>query len=172
MKPKNYWTYEKCKEAALKCETKKELREKYGTVHKLIYKNKWVELVEHFSEFRKANGYCTYEKCKDVAFKFTNKTIFIKEYYSAYMSITKNNWNELFDHMLKYEKSYDTYTYVDCKEIVSKCKHKSEFISSNYRHYNTIIKNDWNELMLNFSDKEYLTYDKCRELALLCETKK
>lgn len=46
-KHKNYWTYDKCKNAALECETKYELKNKYITAYFKIYNEKWFELFSH-----------------------------------------------------------------------------------------------------------------------------
>jgi len=171
-KPNGYWTYERCKDAALECNNNRELRKNYKTVYKLIYKNDWKELMSHFKKFRKDNGYWTYENCKDVALKYDNKTKFIKSHCSTYNSIIKNNWLDLLSHMVKYHKKFDCYSYDDCKELISKCKNKTEFIKYHYPYYNTILKNNWSELLLYFIENDnHLTYKKCRELAFLCESK-
>lgn len=43
------WDYETCKNIALTCKTRKELKEKYYQVHYKIYKKKWYELLEHMT---------------------------------------------------------------------------------------------------------------------------
>lgn len=46
-KPRNFWTYEKCKIEALKFKYKKDLKKEYPVVYRKININKWYELVEH-----------------------------------------------------------------------------------------------------------------------------
>lgn len=43
-KPNKYWTYERCKEHALKCTKRKNLK---WAVRQKIYENRWFELLEH-----------------------------------------------------------------------------------------------------------------------------
>lgn len=42
-KPSGYWTYEKCKEVALKCKTKSEFLKKYKGAYLKTIKNKWMD---------------------------------------------------------------------------------------------------------------------------------
>lgn len=43
-----YWTYDTCKEEALKYQTKKEFKEKCETAYKVVLRKKWFKLIEHF----------------------------------------------------------------------------------------------------------------------------
>ena len=45
IKPKNYWTYEKCVEESLKYKTKKELKNNSIGCYNKIIKNKWGEIM-------------------------------------------------------------------------------------------------------------------------------
>ena len=45
---RKYWTYDKCKEVSLKCESKIELEKLYGSAYNSIHKNKWFGLFSHF----------------------------------------------------------------------------------------------------------------------------
>ena len=42
IKPKNYWTYDTCKEEALKYRYREDLRHNAPGAYNVIYKNKWV----------------------------------------------------------------------------------------------------------------------------------
>lgn len=42
-KPRGYWSYEKCLEAALLCKTKKEFKDKYSSAIYPARKNGWVD---------------------------------------------------------------------------------------------------------------------------------
>ena len=48
---------------------------------------------------KKPNGYWTYERCKDAAFKCSNKGEFQKRYSTAYATVLKNKWIDLTQHM-------------------------------------------------------------------------
>jgi hypothetical protein len=50
-KPNLYWTKEKCFEAALLCNSRNELKIKYGTVYYYIHKNNWTdEMTKHMKK--------------------------------------------------------------------------------------------------------------------------
>lgn len=46
-KPNGYWTYERCKEIALKCESKVDLQNKHSSVYNNIQKYQWFDLFSH-----------------------------------------------------------------------------------------------------------------------------
>ncbi len=53
-KPPGYWTYEKCKEISLTCETKEELYKKFSGAYKVILDNDWLEeMCSHIEENKK-----------------------------------------------------------------------------------------------------------------------
>ena len=112
MKPKGYWTYEKCKEASLICKTKIELKTNYNAAYKLINKNNWVELTSHFIEGQKPKNYWTYEKCKEVSLECKTKTELKIKYCSAYNKIYMEKWLELLSHLEKVGNKYKRLIYV------------------------------------------------------------
>lgn len=106
-----HWTYEECKMVALESKTKTELFKNYRRVYDVIYKNKWFELIEHFIKFSKPQGYWTYERCKEEALKYNNKSDMANETF-AYFAILRNKWFNLFEHMKKYDKKRKRLIYV------------------------------------------------------------
>lgn len=52
MKPRGYWTYERCKEIVGKYKTKSELYTNNKSVYVKITKMKWFELIENLTESR------------------------------------------------------------------------------------------------------------------------
>lgn len=86
------WTYEKCKEEALKYNTKISLRLGNSTVYSKCIKNKWYDLLSHMQEVLKPKGYWTYEKCKELSLSCKTKLEFIKSKGSAYSISLKNGW--------------------------------------------------------------------------------
>lgn len=44
-KPKNYWTFEKCLEAAKSCKNKTEFARKYDCAYKKSKKNNWFDKI-------------------------------------------------------------------------------------------------------------------------------
>ena len=141
------WTYEKCEEIALKCKNKNELRNNYVSIHNKIRKNKWFELLEHFVELKKPNGYWTYEKCKEIALKYKSSKDIINNYEVVYNKIRKNKWFELLEHFIKLKKPNGYWIYDRCKEVALKCENKNEFQNKYSSAYNIIRKNKWYELL-------------------------
>ena len=102
-KPSGYWTIEKCKEAALKYNFRKEFQKKYATVYQTARKNNWLdECCAHMIEINKPQGYWDLNHCKKAALKCKNRKEFGKKYGGAYSTVTKNRWlDECFAHMKK-----------------------------------------------------------------------
>jgi len=48
IKPRNFWTKEKCKEIVSDCLNKSELRNKYLTCYQIISRNNWMSDLESF----------------------------------------------------------------------------------------------------------------------------
>jgi hypothetical protein len=86
------WTYEKCKEEALKYNTRNTFKLGSSTAYKKCIKNKWYELLSHMNEVLKPKGYWTYEKCKELALSCKTKLDFIKYKGSAYNIALENGW--------------------------------------------------------------------------------
>jgi len=112
-KPKNYWTYEKCKEISSSCKTNTELKCKCSSAYEKILKNNWSELMPKTMKIVKCNNYWTYEKCKEVALKCETKKELKSKYVSAHNKIYKENWLELLSHLKKIGNKYKRliYTY-------------------------------------------------------------
>lgn len=162
-KPKGYWDYKKCKEEALKYNSKSEFAYKNSWVYKIIHKNKWIELMDHIINKIKPKGYWTYERCKKEALKYNRKIDLVHKCESVYQIILKNKWIELMNHM---EQGW---TYEKCKEEALKYNSKSDF-KKNSLAYTKINKNKWYELTFHMVSKTkpkgYWTYKKCKEEAL------
>jgi len=174
-KPNGYWTYEKCKDVALMCETKIDLKKTYNAAYNKINKNNWFELTDHIINIIKPKGYWTYEKCKNVALECENKIDFVKKYSTANDTINKNDWIELTSHFIESQKPNGYWTYDKCKDSALKCKNNKELKEKYRTAYKKITQNNWIELTSHFiktqKPKNYWTYEKCKEVALDCETK-
>jgi hypothetical protein len=66
-------------------------------------------------------------------------------------------------------------TYELCKEVASKFKHISELQRADFNVYGKILKMGWNELLSDYilltKPNGYWGYERCKESALLCESK-
>jgi predicted GIY-YIG superfamily endonuclease len=167
-KPKDYWTYEKCKDAISNYDTSNDFRLNCISAYNTIRRNNWDELLKPLKSLKKPKDYWTYEKCKEAALKCETNVIMYKKYGSAYNVIYKNKWFELFDHMI----NYYNLNYEKCKEIALTCKTYKELRIKYSSVYNKINKNKWDELKKHFNIKniDYWTYEKCKEIALTCES--
>ena len=143
-KPNRYWTKERCKDVALLCETKKEISNKYAVAYGVITKNKWNELISHFIEERKPNGYWTKEKCKEVALTCRTKKEFIEKYSNPHTLAIKNGWlNEICSHMKELRKPNGYWTKERCHEEALKYTTKNEFRNNNLSSYDISYRNKW-----------------------------
>lgn len=95
-KPNGYWTYDKCKEEALKYNSSSELQKKCSSAYNVIFKNKWNELTKHF--IKMGNKY--------------NRLIYAYEFsdYSFYVGLTGNikrrsNQHKIYDNSSVYKHS-------------------------------------------------------------------
>ena len=95
------WTYEKCKDISMSCNSKTEFRKKSTSAWNSTIKHGWLdELCYHMThEQKKPNGYWNYERCKEESLKYDNKQEFRKNGTGAHNSIFKNKWFDLYSHM-------------------------------------------------------------------------
>jgi hypothetical protein len=101
--PSNYWTKEKCQVAALKCKTRTEFNDKYGSAYGKALKNRWIdEICSHMIEIHKPDGFWVKEKCEEAALKCKTRSEFYKKYGTAYNNALKNKYlDEICSHMKK-----------------------------------------------------------------------
>jgi predicted GIY-YIG superfamily endonuclease len=98
---KEVWSYEKCKEEALKYKSKASFIRVNNEIYKYIIHNNWDELLLHIKLIEiKPSGYWTYERCKEEALKYNTMVELAENCVSAYNKIQKNRWkNELCSHI-------------------------------------------------------------------------
>jgi len=124
---------------------------------------------------RKPRGYWNnYERCKEEALKYKNKTEFDNKCVSALKSIRRNGWIELLDHMY-IRKSNGYWTYERCKEVTLKYDTWSTLLNDNPYLVVLIKKNKWDGLLSHITkfkrDNGYWTYERCKEEALKYDKK-
>ncbi len=102
------WTFEKCKEEALKYNNKKEFREKSNSCYVVSLKNKWLnKIIHHFIEIKKIPNFWNYANCKEEALKYYYRSDFRDKSNGAYISATKNGWlDEICLHMKRKPKNF------------------------------------------------------------------
>jgi len=177
---KQKWTKEKCREAALKCKTRSEFRDKYPGAYDACLRNNWLDEVCSHMEQRVRRPYIwTKENCKQAALKCKTRTEFHDKYPGAYRACLKNNWlDELCSHMEQkvfMPKGY--WTKEKCKQAALECKSRGEFQDKYPGAYSVCYKNGWWDELCSHMDhqkikpKGYWTKEKCKQAALECKTR-
>jgi predicted GIY-YIG superfamily endonuclease len=106
-KPNNYWTKERCKQEALKYNTRVEFGLMSGSAYNKALKMKWLDdICTHIVLLRKPNNYWTYELCRAEALKFKSRFEFSKNNRNAYQASRAHGWlDKVCKHMKwKYKK--------------------------------------------------------------------
>ncbi len=90
-KRKIKWTFEACKEEAIKYKTRSEFQKNSGSSYKASAKNKWLDLIcNHMIQPIKPRGYWTVERCREEALKYQNHKDFVNGSKSACNTAQKN----------------------------------------------------------------------------------
>lgn len=102
-KPKKYWTYDRCRELALKYTNKTLFNREYPNAINASIRNGWYyDICSHMPNTRKPNNYWNYERCREESLKYDTKSNFNKGSGGAYNSALKNGWLlEITLHMKK-----------------------------------------------------------------------
>ena len=96
-KPNGYWTYERCKDAALKCEYRSEMEKKSYIAYQKILKKGWLDL---FSHMKRLGNRC-------------NRLVYVYEFDDnhCYIGLTGNIERRNGDH-IKRDKDSSVYKYL------------------------------------------------------------
>ena len=113
MKKPNYWTYENCKEEALKYDNKTDFFKKSSGAYDAAYRKGWLgDICIHMIQKRKPNNYWTKERCFKAAMNCTTNKEFQKIYPRASELIYSNNWvTEAGSHFQKLGNRYNRCIY-------------------------------------------------------------
>jgi hypothetical protein len=109
----------------------------------------------------KPNGYWTYERCEEIADKYTKHSEFYKKHKNIYSLIKKNGWDQLLDHMshqtpsgniIQSSKDFDTIE--KCTREALKYKTRSEMCKNSNLAYSIIHKNNWGNICLSHMKRQ------------------
>ncbi len=92
IKPNGYWTYENCKQEALKYTSVSEFKKQTSAAYNTAYLCGYLRDFTWLYGIQKPKGYWSYENCKQEALKYINKNEFHKKCGSAYNVSRKNGW--------------------------------------------------------------------------------
>lgn len=89
------YTFEECKEEALKFNNKTSFKVQSGSIYSYAYKLDWLnDICSHMPDKKKINGYWTKEMCLKEANKYQTRTEFSEKSPSGYSMAKRNGWLE------------------------------------------------------------------------------
>jgi hypothetical protein len=137
------WTKEKCKEEALKYDSKVDFYKNNSKCYDAVRRNKWIdEVCSHMKEKQKPKKYWTKEKCKEEALKYKTKTDFTKNNSGVYSIVCKNKWiDDVCGHMIV--RPNKIWTYDKCKKESLKYKTRMDYCKNSRGSYNVSYRNKW-----------------------------
>lgn len=148
-----YWTFEKCRDEALKCKTKTEFNKKFPGGYDKACRESWLsDICSHMVEIKKSNNYYTFEVCKELVSKYTSFKTFRLENSVAYSVILLNLWEEDMYSNLSFDRKPNGYwTFERCMEAAKTCSSSKEYRKMYSTAYNKVCKNGWcDEMNKNF----------------------
>ena len=175
VKPPNYWTKERCREAALKCKYRNEFMKKHSGAYSACRTNNWLDEVCNHMKQKVREPKWTKENCREAALKCKYRIEFSKKYKGAYSACYKNKWmDEVCSHMEQRIKHY-YWTKERCKEVALKCKYRSEFKEKHKSAYEKCRTNNWMDEVCNHMKQKVRsgpykwTKENCKQAALKCK---
>lgn len=139
------WTFEKCKEEALKYNSRKEFVINNNSAYNSAKRYGWLNIVcSHMNtKERKHKGYWTKEKCKEEALKYELRNKLYKGSPGAYMAMLKNNWLEQICFSMKTKSKNGYWTFEKCKEEALKYSTKKDFRINSNKVYSESCRKGW-----------------------------
>ena len=176
-KPPGYWTYDRCKEEALKYDRATDFKDHASGAYKSAKKNEWYENISsHFIiHHPSSTSDWTYEKCKEEALKYKNYTEFLTHSPQAYRRSMKKKWyNEITSHFIRQYGRQNSknprWTYEVCEELTLEYDDLQKFRKENKLAAQAIWRNNWSSLFSHMKSSRkpcgYWSYERCKEEAL------
>ena len=138
-KPRNYWTFERCRKEALKYETKSLFEKNNPTAYSKAVKSKWINhICKHMIILWKK---IKKEECISASLKCKSRQEFKDNFPSEYRAALNNNFIECFHHLPT--KTGRFWTFEKCKDEALKYNHKSDLKRVAPKVYDAIIRNKW-----------------------------
>ena len=169
------WTYDVCKEEALKFTNKHQMGLESPNIYNKILRKKWFsELCSHFSVDNKkpTNYWNNKENCILEARKYTTKSELIKKNSHVYLVGKKNGWyEEMTKHMILKTKPHNYWNNKEnCINEIKKYKTIKEFAKNARQAYYSCLKNKWDDELysiINFKNKRPNYWTKERLINLI-----
>jgi predicted GIY-YIG superfamily endonuclease/nuclear transport factor 2 (NTF2) superfamily protein len=143
------YTFEKCKEEALKFNNKTSFKVQSGSIYSYAYKFGWLnDICSHMPDKKKINGYWTKEQCLKESNKYQTRTEFSEKSPSGYSIAKRNGWlKDCCKHMIvvgsKIKRAIYVFEFVDNHAYVGltynlkvrKKQHLTTINSAVYKHF-------------------------------------
>lgn len=97
--PKKYWTYERCKEEALKYKRRTDLEKNSSRVRGLIRQNGWDELLSHMEKPHSSRVYWTEERIREEIKKYPTKKLMRENNSKCMQAINRLKLGHLFESL-------------------------------------------------------------------------
>ena len=168
-KPSGYWTFETCKQEALKHSRRSDFSKASYQAYDLARVNKWLDLIcLHMTPIRNRKDYWTLEKCLEESLKYKLRVDFMKKSQTAYSKAVKNNWLEIVcKHMIKVNKPKGYWILDKCKEEALKYTNTKDFSKNNTTAYKTCVQNKWlDDVCTHMIRKNKWNFNNCKIEAL------
>lgn len=134
-----------CRDEALKYQSRTDFHNGSRKQYRIAHAKGWMdEICSHMIQIRKPAGYWSYEKCVEILKPYEYLVDFVREQYSAYVTIRKNGWSELLKN-LKYKRSRwgDWNIKSLCHEEALKYSSRTDFYKSSRGAYDGAKRNGW-----------------------------
>ena len=128
-KPDGHWTLERCKEDALRFETKSAWAQGSSSAYRAArIKGFFEACCAHMVGPRKPAGYWTLERCKEDALRFETKSAWVAGSSAVYSAAHKQGFlEECFGHMAELQKPHGYWTLERCKEDALRFETRSDW---------------------------------------------
>jgi len=143
---RNFWTKEKCKNEALKYESKNKFNINSKSAYHSAKINGWLdEICSHMISIKKDKKYWTKERCHIEALKYNHMVNFQEKSGGAYHKCFKNNWLEEVSIHMDYKKRKNTnfWNKENCQIEALKYNKRSQFAYNSKGAYKSARKNKW-----------------------------
>lgn len=140
IKPKGYWTKEKCIEESKKYKTKKEWQEKAGSCAFFVRRNGWLdECTKHMEK----KFFWTEETCINEAQKYTSRRDWAYKASGSLSAAKKNNWfDKCVKHMVRGYKTKCYWTKEKCIKEAKKYKTRGEWFNKSGGSLHFALRNN------------------------------
>lgn len=174
------WSKKKCHKAALTCENRTEFMNKFSGAYHRAHRRGWLDDVcSHMVLRHKPNGYWTYEKCREAAYKCKSVNEFCEKYGSAYTISKNNGWMTDFNVQLNNvgRKKRGYWIKEKCHEEALKYDSRWTFQQSSHSAYCKAFKNGWLDEICSHMELQikpcghWNVFENCKEEASKYKTK-